>query len=881
MLENVLERVLVRLGPSGHLRLYKELRQASGEGETDGFRAAREQVARLSLEEIRELIKALTLRFHLRNQAEKVAIIRANRRRQATATTERPRRESIAEAICTLKGRGHSREELQRIIQRLDIQPTLTAHPTEARRRTLLRKQRAIAEAVIALDQLNDDEEERRSLMKSLEELILLLYGTDEVRIERLTVLEEIEGSLHFLTTSIWHAVPAIMRDVEEAIGRYFGTAPVVPPILRYRTWIGGDRDGNPRVTPEVTQASLLAHRRAVIRLYDDKLSELSRVLSLSDRRLCVPEELTSDVQPTHLARLVPEESMARLQHEPFRLKLLQMRARLAAGIDNPEAYSTREFVADLSLLTDTLHRMKLDDIVQWTGIGELRTQADVFGFHLAALDIRQHSAVHGDVVGELLQKAGREQRYAELDEAAKEELLTRIMSEEAIETSPGVEDVSPVSRDLLAVLRIVEQARRHEPRAVASYVISMTNGVSDVLEVLWLMRVAGCSGLDIVPLFETVDDLSRAHEVMRQMLSNAAYRKHLESRNRFQEIMLGYSDSNKDGGYLMSGWLLHTAQSKLAQVCRSAGVDFRFFHGRGGTVGRGGGRSNRAILATPSDSRGGRIRMTEQGEVISFRYGLPGITHRHLEQLVNAMILAESEATVAAEARSATELALMWRLGERSMAAYRELIDDPSFWTWYTKASPIAHISALPIASRPVARSGGAVHFQNLRAIPWVFAWTQMRLNVPGWYGIGTALTEVLQESTETLGMMQAWYKNWEYFRTMIDNAQQEMARARLVIAACYDEMASSSRMRQLTDEFQRARDAILRITGQKELLDNRLVIKQSIDERNGDTDLLNLLQIELLRRYRCGDEEERLALQPVIFGSINGIASAMQSTG
>jgi len=457
---------------------------------------------------------------------------------------------------------------------------------------------------------------------------------------------------------------------------------------------------------------------------------------------------------------------------------------------------------------------------------------------------------------------------------------LTGAIEQPAIRRPP-TKDLSTVSRDMLDVLDIVEKARQRDPRAVGSYLISMANGVSDVLEVLWLMHLADCTDVDIAPLFETIEDLSRAPELLRSMLESPVYREHVKRRGDFQEIMLGYSDSNKDGGYLMSGWLLHTALSRLAQVGRACGVSFRFFHGRGGTVGRGGGRSNRAILATPPDSRSGRIRMTEQGEVISFRYALPAIAHRHLEQITSAMILAESAATIEPEPRSEADLRLMDRLGQRSMAVYRALIDDPSFWSWFTEASPIAQISALPIASRPVARKSGEVHFDSLRAIPWVFGWTQMRFNVPGWYGIGTALREALDEAEETLSVLARWYREWEYFGTLIDNAQQEMARARLIIARCYDELASRSLYERIAGEYERARAAILHITGEHELLDNNPVIQQSIQERNVPTDLLNLLQMELLRRYRAGGDAARDELRPVIFASINGVAAAMQSTG
>ena len=880
LLNAILSVVLERLGPREHTQLCDQLLQLCLAGEQDSFRAARERIAQLALKDIRELIKSLTLRFHLRNQAEKVTIVRINRRRQREATANQVRRESIAEVVSRLKSRGLSLDAVMAIIERVDIQPTLTAHPTESRRRTQLRKQRDIADRLLALNEPSDDAASRRRLKAGLHQLVLLLYGTDEVRTERLRVDDEIEGSLYFLTTSIWDAVPRILRDVGDAIAQCYGAQVDVPPMVRYRTWIGGDRDGNPLVTPEMTRESLRLHRQAVLRLYQEKVYELIRLLSLSDRRIPVPVELTDSVNASEFANLVSEESKRAFRHEPFRLKLLQMHNRLIAAMEDSAAYNAPAFVEDIELLIDSLRQMKLPELTESCGLDDLRTQAKVFGFHFATLDIRQHSAVHEKVVGELLVKLDISQSYSSLSEDEKVEVLTRAIEGPAM-VLPSMNDLSAIGGELIEVLKIVAETHKHDPQALGSYIISMTHGVSDMLEVLWLMRLTGSEVLDIVPLFETIDDLARAPELLQAMLANRVYRAHVDSRGHFQEIMLGYSDSNKDGGYLKSSWLLHNAQSRLAQVCRECGVSFRFFHGRGGTVGRGGGRSGRAILGTPPESRTGRIRMTEQGEVISFRYALPDIAHRHLEQLTSAMILAESEASSEPETYALSGDQLMARLAQRSMDAYRDLVDDPAFWSWYTTVSPIAHISALPIASRPAARDGRQVQFDNLRAIPWVFAWTQMRFNVPGWYGIGVALDECLNDGGDTLEMLSKWYREWEYFRTLIDNAQQEMARARLIIARCYDEQVETSQYERIATEYHRARSAILRITGQRELLDNNPVIQRSIEQRNRPTDLLNLLQIELLQRYRAADDPTGHELRPALFSSINGIAAAMQSTG
>ncbi len=875
-LNDLLTEVLERLGSRENVELCEELLRACRRSEHDGFRAAREMIAALSTESIREVIKSTTLRFHLRNQAEKAAIVRINRRRRREAAPDRPPPESILDAARQLKTRGLSRDAVVAIIRRLDIQPTLTAHPTEARRRTLLRNQREIADCLIAHAEQPRDAEIRRRFEERIRQAVLLMYGTDEVRIERLSVLEEIEGSLYLLSTSIWEAVPRILRDLDCAVTQCYGARLDVPPVVGYRTWIGGDRDGNPLVTSAMTLESLRLHRQAALHLYLEQVERLIRLLSLSSRRISIPCELMAGVQPEQLAHLVSEKSMARLQHEPFRLKLIQIKGRLIAAENEPDVYDAEAFDKDLALLAASLQKMKLAELVDTSGLSDLQIQAAVFGFHFATLDIRQHSDVHEQVVSELLTKMSLTSVYSSLPEEQKLEALERAMAGPKLDPQLRSK-LSPISQDALGVLDVIKQSRKGNPRAVGSYIISMAHEVSDLLEVLWIIHQTGCPDLDIVPLFETIEDLAGAEDLLRRMLANPVYRAHVRARGDFQEIMLGYSDSNKDGGYLMSSWLLHTAQSRLAQVCRSAGVGFRFFHGRGGTVGRGGGRSNRAILATPPDSRNGRIRMTEQGEVVSFRYALGDIAHRHLEQLISAMILAEAESTTELEIPE-SDSAWMEQLGQRSMETYRRLIDEPSFWNWFTEVSPIAHISALPIASRPVARTTGAVHFENLRAIPWVFAWTQTRMNIPGWYGIGSALCEAIEESEQSLARLTRWYGEWKYFRTLIDNAQQEMARARLPIAECYAELSSVPLFERIADEFQRARSAILRITGQDELLDNNPVIQRSIMERNGATDVLNLIQVELLSRFRAAEDAGRRKLAPVLFSSINPDISSVR---
>ena len=523
------------------------------------------------------------------------------------------------------------------------------------------------------------------------------------------------------------------------------------------------------------------------------------------------------------------------------------------------------------------------------TGVQTCALPIWVFGFHLVSVDFRQHSGVHEKAVAELFRLAGVNDRYAELDEPEKRALLESELHNPRPLVS-GYEDVSESTAEVLQTLEAARDAMERDEGSVGAYIVSMTHTVSDMLEVLILAKEVNlwkirngevASSIDVVPLFETITDLERGAELMGEIFASRIYRLHLKARGDFQEIMLGYSDSNKDGGYWMANWALEKGHETLAEICRKHDIGFRFFHGRGGSIGRGGGRANQAIFAMPPASRNGRLRFTEQGEVISFRYALPAIARRHLEQIVNA-ILGTVHDTQCDMGCSPEMTEMMSAIADRSMAAYRELIDDPEFWEWYREVTPIEQISHLPIASRPVSRkSAEKVAFDDLRAIPWVFSWTQTRYNLPGWYGMGKALGDLIENDETNLRRLQDMWKNWAFFNTVLDNAQREMTRARLDIAARYNRLSKRNFHERIAADFEKARQAILSISDQQELMDNHPVIQKSIRLRNPYTDVLNLVQIELLRRWRSASDTERGPIRHALFLSINGIAAAMQSTG
>jgi phosphoenolpyruvate carboxylase len=636
--------------------------------------------------------------------------------------------------------------------------------------------------------------------------------------------------------------------------------------------------------------------------LYLDELDELRRYLSISESKYSISDELANSLEQDEKSRQLSERYQRLYKQEPYRRKITHMMHKLQHQIDmidtgnqlrileEAKHYTSDDFINELEIIAESLKASGLKGVGSVGKLHHLLIRARTFGFHMAGLDIRQHSKIHEETVSELLSLAEVTDNYESLSEDEKVELLTRELRNPR-PLSPVKAHLGDQSAKMLEVFRVIDKMLQLDANSFGNYIISMTHGVSDLLEVMILAKEVGLWSLedgevntqiDVVPLFETIEDLEECGRLMSEIFESKLYKRHLEARNDLQEIMLGYSDSNKDGGYWMANWALEKAQQSLGEVCRKFDIDFRLFHGRGGTVGRGGGRSNQAILALPPISNNGRIRFTEQGEVISFRYSLPSITRRHLEQIVNAMIrVTVAEKDPASQQKAFSET--MEKLAVRSMKAYRDLIDDEGFWEWYTNKTPIEHISRLPIASRPVSRgSAKAADFENLRAIPWVFAWTQVRYNVPGWYGVGTALKEMMDKKGDALELFQTWYNEDIFFKTILDNAQREMARTHIQTATIYENIDDGEFHNRIVDDFGKTEDAIKRITGQKYILENSPVIKNSIKFRNPFTYPLNMMQVELLDRWNSDDKKkDEEFLRDALFLSINGIAAAMQSTG
>lgn len=851
------------------------------------------KIEHMSDAQIADLIRVGTARFHLLNKAEQLNIIRVNQQRQRDANPTHPRAESIDDAIVRLKDAGCTQERVAELLSDLDIEPTLTAHPTETRRRTILDKQTELARCIVHLRDENLTRREREETSNELDRIIAMMLMTDEIRAERLGVTDEVKNGIYFLTTTIWKTVPELFRDIVYAARSAFGAehativANDLPAILRYRTWIGGDRDGNPSVTAKVTQQTMTQMRDAANLLWDAELANLRHILSVSTRRADLGTEIHEAVEKD-IAWITDKEHYAQRRYEPIRVRLTQMRAR----IESDPTYNASGLVEDLQMIRRALLNAGLVDHAEQGPLADTIVRAKVFGLHLATLDIRQHSQIHNAAVAELLNLAGVCTNFTEQSEDDKLAILRQEI-DSARPLTPINAELSDSTAQVIQTLRVVFDAVTREPDSIQSWIISMTHHVSDMLSVLLLMKEVGLyrpasatkpakSLVHIVPLFETIDDLELAPSLMDATLNDPAFSSHLRAVNPTdqleQEVMLGYSDSNKDGGFLMANVALANAQREIAKVFIKNNTRLRYFHGRGGTIGRGGGRAGRAILAAPQGARTGRLRFTEQGEVITFRYALPEMAHRHLEQIIHASLIASSNINASQPDTEIEQLA--YQLACSARDAYRTLIDDPKFWNWFIAVSPIYHIGAMPIASRPVSRAtGSALTFDTLRAIPWVFSWGQMRALVPGWFGIGSAIQSATPDQRDQL--TQAAQR--PFISTVLENAAQELARARMPILKRYAIMAPNGNdmFERIKSEFDHTKSAILSATGRQTLMDHSPVVGRSIEDRNPWTDILNLAQIELLKRFASANEDQQPKLKLMLHASINAIASAMQSTG
>lgn len=910
-LGNILGEVLVHQGGNELLDIVEKIRETSKSLRSvflpDLFADFKEIIETLKPDTRHQVIRAFAIYFQLVNIAEQNHRIRRKRDYERSAgETVQPG--SIESAIQDLKERNFTYQEVQEIIEGLSLELVMTAHPTEAMRRAILDIHKRISEDVMLLDNPTLTFREREQLREKLLNEVITLWQTDELRDRKPTVLDEVRHGMYYFHETLFHVLPDVYQEMERCLSKYYpGHNWHVPTYLRFGSWIGGDRDGNPSVTADITWQTLNMQRKLAVREYERIMKEFMQYLSFSTSIVTISSELEESILEDQSIVSLNKNVIWHNENEPYRIKLVYMMTKIKNVLDeskkgSAERYATPlEFIEDLNIIDRSL-RHHYADYVADTYVKKLIRQVELFGFHTASLDIRQHSQEHENAMSEVLSKMEITHHYAELTEDEKIELLNKLLNDPRPITSPYLH-YSESTKECLCVYRTIYEAQQEfGAESISKYLISMAQGASDILEVMVFAKEVGlfrqnadntvtCT-LQGVPLFETIDDLHVAPDVMRQVLQLPIYRQAVSAMNDLQEIMLGYSDSNKDGGAVTANWELRVALKEITAAADEFGVKLKFFHGRGGALGRGGMPLNRSILAQPASTVGGGIKITEQGEVISSRYSLQGIAYRSLDQatsaLVTAAINARSPHDEVYEKQEEEWDQIVKGISEVSLRKYQDLIfRDPDFLTFFKESTPLPEVGELNIGSRPSKRKNSD-RFEDLRAIPWVFAWTQSRYLLPAWYAAGTGLQSFYQNNEENLKVLQAMYANFSFFTSLIDTLQMAIAKADLIIAKEYANMTKEESYRvrifsQIEEEFKLTSDMILKITGQKEILDNVPVIQESIRLRNPYVDPLSYLQVQLLtelRDIRNQGEDNSELLREVLL-TINGIAAGLRNTG
>ncbi|MCM3341585.1 phosphoenolpyruvate carboxylase [Paenibacillus sp. MER TA 81-3] len=907
-LGNILGEVLVHQGGHELLNIVEKIRELSKSLRAlflpELYEEFKKLINTLNPEIRHQVIRAFAIYFQLVNIAEQNHRIRRKRDYERSAgETVQPG--SIEGVILELKERKVSENELQEILESISLELVITAHPTEAMRRAILDIHKRIAEDVMLLDNPTLTYREREQLRDKLLNEVITLWQTDELRDRKPTVLDEVRNGLYYFHETLFNVLPDVYQELERCLDKYYPTqAWHVPTYLRFGSWIGGDRDGNPSVTSSVTWETLTMHRGLAIRKYEERLRELFRTLSFSTSIVQVSDELLSSIAKDRENVTLKYVPFWNNEKEPYRIKLTYMLEKLnnisdESTKDTLQRYRMpMEFVEDLKIIDRSL-RHHFADYVADTNVSKLIRQVELFGFHMATLDVRQHSKEHENAMTEILANMNIVEDYSQLSEEDKIELLNRLLNDPRPLISPYIQYSDSTTECLNVYVTIYEAQKEFGVKCITSYLISMAEAASDVLEVMLLAKEVGlfrqeangaihCT-LQAVPLFETIEDLHDAPGIMKTLFDLPIYRSAVSAMNDMQEIMLGYSDSNKDGGAFTANWELRVALKELTAMAQNYDVKLKFFHGRGGALGRGGMPLNRSIMAQPPHTIGGGIKITEQGEVLSSRYSMQGIAYRSLEQATSALIQAAMLArTPHSDLYESKWKELMENISQASLTKYQDLIfRDPGFLTYFKESTPLPEVGELNIGSRPSKRKNSD-RFEDLRAIPWVFAWTQSRYLLPAWYAAGTGLQSFYQGKEENMEIMRDMYQHYSFFQSMIDSLQMALAKADLVIAKEYANMIKDETIREriftaIEEEHKLTTDLILQITGQEEILDNVPVIQESIRLRNPYVDPLSYMQVQLLaelRELREAEEDDPILLREVLL-TINGIAAGLRNTG
>ncbi|WP_026691460.1 phosphoenolpyruvate carboxylase [Alteribacter aurantiacus] len=897
MLGSILGDVLKQHGGTELFDKVEAIREAAKdlrkEYSDEAYNKLKDQIESLESPTRKHVIRAFSTYFHLINIAEHNHRIRRSRQYQLDDSILQPF--SIESAVAAIKEADYPDDVIQQVLNDLSIELIMTAHPTEATKRTILEIQKRISTIIQKFDNPLLTSKERKKLEESLANEVTALWQTDELRQVKPSVIDEVKNGLYYFDQTLFSVLPAVHQELEDQLDDYFPDHQwKVPNFLHFGSWIGGDRDGNPYVTPDVTWEALKLQRELAVKKYDESLVELMRRFSQSAKYVPVSDELRKSVEEGERAYLRKGEAW-KIETEFYRRKFAIMLKRLRHVDKSKAGYNeAEELLEDLQMIKRSAleHSQpgqklkKLDKLIR---------QVELFGFHLATLDIRNHSGEHETAIAEILKMVGITDDYRNLSEEEKLETLERVLKD----PRPLMllnEDYSKETQEIFSVFQLIKKAHdTFGPRSIEVYLVSMTQSASDLLEVLVLAKEAGIyrlhmdgrveSGLNVAPLLETVNDLIAGPEIMKTLFNMDVYRNHINERGNHQEIMLGYSDGSKDGGTITANWKLFKAQQEIHDMASKFDIRLKFFHGRGGSLGRGGGPLNRSILSQPAKTLGDGVKITEQGEVLSSRYMLGDIAFRNLEQAASALLEASARATEDADPVKKEWEDAMEEISEKSLAKYQQLVfADKDFLTYFKQATPLEEIKELNIGSRPTSRKNSE-RFEDLRAIPWVFAWTQCRHMLPAWYAAGTGLAAFAEKSEENVKMLQEMYEAWPFFQATVNNLQMalmkaDMQTAKEYVALVEDHSVSERIFGDIEEEYNRTKNVLLDISGDKELLDHTPNIQGSVHRRNPYVDPLSFLQVDLIRKMRESDDQSDELLTEVLL-TISGVAAGLVNTG
>lgn len=900
-LGHILGEILVHHGGTELLDKVEKLRVMAktlrGSFDKDIYNELKEEIVNLDTPMRKQVIRAFSIYFHLINAAESNHRIR-RRREYQLQDDHVVQSASIESAILSLKENEIDETTIQNVLNRLSLELIITAHPTEATKRSVIEIQKRIANILKSLDSSMLTKKERKKLEDCLLNEVTILWQTDELRHRKPTVMDEVRNGLYYFDQTFFDVLPDIHQDLEEGLTEQFPDHKwEVPNFLRFGSWIGGDRDGNPNVTPEVTWETLETQRELALKKYKESLIEVMKRFSHSTTRVEISEELLANVKNEENTYLTREKQWP-VETEVYRRKIAIILARLDAVGQSKIGYqSSDELLEDLYLIQQSVNKHQPAQR-ELKMLKKLIRQVQLFGFHLATLDIRNHSGEHEAAITEILRKVKVTDDYAALTEEEKIKTLENVLKD----PRPVLllnEDYSKETQEMIKVFTMIKAAHdTFGEKSILVYLVSMTQSASDLLEVLVLAKEAGIyrlhadgtveSHLNVAPLLETIDDLTAGPKILETLFTMDVYSNHLKIHGDSQEIMLGYSDGSKDGGTLTANWKLYKAQLEIHDMAKRHNIGLKFFHGRGGSLGRGGGPLNRSILSQPAETLGDGVKITEQGEVLSSRYLIEDIAYRSLEQATSTLLAASVNLSEESEQQHLREQAweeAMEKISTVSLKKYQSLVfEDPDFLTYFTEATPLTELGELNIGSRPMKRKNRN-RFEDLRAIPWVFAWTQSRQLLPAWYAAGTGLESFASKDEENLKLLQRMYEEWPFFRSTIDNLQMALMKADITTASEYTSLVNDKEIADrifgnIVEEYEATKAVLLKITGDEELLDHTPNIKESVYRRNPYIDPLNFLQVELIKELREQEEPNEELLNEVLL-TISGIAAGLRNTG